>query len=202
MNPAFWNDRYASDAFVYGTTPNTFIADGVDRLPSGVAVLDLGAGEGRNAVFLAQQGFRVTAVDYAREGLRKLEQLAETHSVDIETIRADVLNWTPDRTWDAVVVTYLHLPPKRRPRLYQLIRQVLRPGGLLIAEWFRPEQVTEGYTSGGPPSAEMMVTLGELQRHFPESGIRKAEAVEAMLDEGKHHRGPAAVVRFIWQKEK
>lgn len=197
---SFWDDRFAADEYVYGVQPNDFIKEAAaTRLSSPCDVLDLGVGEGRNAVHLARQGHTVTAVDYSAEGLRKTEQLAEREGVSVETLRADVRDWDPDRTWDAVVITFLHLPPSERPDLYALLQRVLRPGGTLIAEWFRPEQRTEGYTSGGPPDVDMMVTVEELRTHFAVDGIEQLERAEPMLDEGMH-TGPGATVRFVWRR--
>lgn len=200
MSATFWNDRFRSEAYVYGTAPNQFVREQADRWPVGASVLELGAGEGRNAIFLAEQGFNVTALDYAREGLCKLQQLADERGVSVTTIQADVTAWTPDRTWDGVVSTFLHLPPDARPGLYRNMQAALKPGGVLVAEWFRPEQITGGYNSGGPPSVDMMITEDELRAHFPDEGVQRIDAVETELDEGPHHRGPAAVVRLIWQR--
>lgn len=201
-NPAeFWNDRFSQDAYVYGVSPNAFVETAAARwLSEPQAVLVLGAGEGRNAVHLARQGHTVTAVDYSTEGLRKTDRLAADAGVSVDTMEADVRTWTPDRTWDAVVTTFLHLAPDETPALYALIQRCLTPGGLLIAEWFRPEQRTEGYTSGGPPNADMMITTDALRDHFDESGIEHLEAAEPTLDEGNHHAGPAATVRFVWRR--
>ncbi|PQJ34323.1 SAM-dependent methyltransferase [Salinibacter sp. 10B] len=197
---SFWDDRFAADEYVYGVQPNDFIREAAATwLSSPCDVLDLGVGEGRNAVHLARQGHTVTAVDYSAEGLRKTEQLAEREGVSVETLRADVRDWDPDRTWDAVVITFLHLSPSERPDLYALLQHVLRPGGTLIAEWFRPEQRTEGYTSGGPPDVDMMVTVEELRTHFAVDGIEQLERAEPMLDEGMH-TGPGATVRFVWRR--
>lgn len=200
MSVEFWNDRYRGDAYTYGTAPNQFVRRHVNALPAGGAVVELGAGEGRNAIYLAEQGFDVTALDYAAEGLRKLEQLATKRGVSVATIHADVTGWQPARTWDGLICTFLHLPPDARGAFYQTMQQALRPGGMLVAEWFRPEQVTEGYESGGPPAVEMMVTADELRTHFPAAGIQHIEALETTLDEGPHHSGPAAVVQLIWQR--
>ncbi len=200
MSATFWNDRFRSDTYVYGTAPNQFVRAQASRWPKGASVLELGAGEGRNAIFLAEQGLDVTALDYAEEGLHKLNQLAEARGVSVNTTQADVMAWTPDRRWDGVVNTFLHLPPAERPALYQAMQAALRPGGVLVAEWFRPEQITDGYDSGGPPAVDMMVTADELRTHFPEEGMQVLRAVETTLDEGPYHRGPAAVVRLVWQR--
>ena len=196
----FWNDRFSADPYIYGVEPNDVVAAAAEEwLADPRDVLDLGVGEGRNAVYLAQHGHTVTAVDYSTEGLRKTEALAAEAGVGIPTIQADVRDWTPDRTWNAGVVTFLDLAPDEQPQLYTLIRQCLSPGGILVAEWFRPEQRTEGYTSGGPPDVAMMVTDEELRDHFDASGIERLEIAEPMLDEGMHE-GPGATVRFVWRR--
>lgn len=200
MKPDFWNERYRGGGYAYGMRPNDFLAQEVRRLTPPAEVVELGAGEGRNAVFFAEQGFRVTAVDYAAAGLAKTRRLAQARGVPVETVQADLLAWQPDRRWDAVLVTFLHLPPEDRPALYRLVHQILRPGGLLLAEWFTPEQVTAGYASGGPKSAEMMVPPDELRLHFEAGGIRLLETRTVELDEGPYHQGTASVVRFVWQQ--
>jgi len=196
----FWNDRFSADQYIYGVEPNDFVEQAsATWLSDPQEVLDLGVGEGRNAVHLARQGHTVTAADYSVEGLRKTARLADDVGVEVETVQADVRDWRPDRTWDAVIVTFLHLAPDERPALYDLLRRCLRPGGLLIAEWFRPEQRTEGYTSGGPPDVEMMVTAEELRTHFDAAGIEELTVAEPMLDEGMHE-GPGATVQFVWRR--
>lgn len=196
----FWNDRFDTTDFVYGVEPNAVVRTAADDwLSDARDVLALGAGEGRNAVFLARRGYSVTALDYATEGLQKTRRLAEDAGTSVDTIQADVRDWVPERTWDALVVIFLHLPPEDRSRLYELIQSLLTPGGVLVAEWFRPEQRTEGYTSGGPPDPAMMVTVDELREHFPAAGIERLEAEEPVLKEGMH-RGPAATVRFVWRR--
>ena len=195
----FWDEQFADAAFRYGTAPNAFVAEQAGRILSGSAVIAVGAGEGRNAVWLAEQGFRVTALDLSEVGLAKTRQLAAERDVTVETVHADVRTWRPERTWDAAVCTFLHLGPAKRPALYRALRAALRPGGLLIAEWYRPEQLIEGYTSGGPPDVAMMVALDELRTAFSADDLLLAEAVEVDLDEGVH-RGPAATVRLLVER--
>jgi SAM-dependent methyltransferase len=198
---SFWDQRFAADEYVYGVDPNDFVEEASAAwLSDPQEVLDLGVGEGRNAVYLARQGHTVTAADYSAEGLRKTDRLAGDAGVDVETRQVDVRDWAPDRTWDAVVTTFLHLAPDENPGLYALLQRCLKPGGLLIAEWFRPEQRTEGYTSGGPPNADMMVTPDDLRAHFDNDGIEHLAAAEPTLDEGAHHAGPAATVQFVWRR--
>jgi len=182
MAKEFWQERYRQPDYVYGEAPNAFIAQSIHYLPEGACVVELGSGEGRNAVFLATQGFQVTAVDFASSGLEKTRRLARQKGVSLRTIEADVLEWMPAHPFDAVITSFLHLPPEQRPLLYRHITQhVLKPGGWLIAEWFRPEQRTQGYTSGGPPTPELMVTEEELRTYFPDSGIRYLKATATHL---------------------
>ncbi len=200
MSSEFWDQRFGAEEYVYGTKANTFLAETLPGyVPPPADVIELGAGEGRNAVFFAGKGYRVTALDYSRAGIEKTKRLAEQAGVAVEVVHADVLRWRPERQWDAVLVAFLHLPPHARPEFYRKIRTILAPGGVLVAEWFRPEQITEGFRSGGPPRVEMMVTEEELRAHFPEAGIRRLESVTRTLGEGQHHSGPAAVVRLVWQ---
>lgn len=197
---AFWDERFGQDAYVYGEAPNDFIATAAPvHLPAPTDVLDLGAGEGRNAVFLARHGHRVTAADYSAQALRKTEQLATQNDVPVNTMHVDVATWTPDRSWGGIVITFLHGPAAWRQQLYRCIQTALEPGGRLIAEWFHPEQRTEGHTSGGPPDVAMMVTADELRDAFDPNGIEVLEAAAPVLDEGPYHTGPAATVRFVWR---
>ena len=201
MNPEFWNDRYQATGYAYGQAPNDFIAKQAGAyLPEGGSVLDLGGGEGRNAVFLAEAGYDVTLLDYARAGLEKAKQLAAERDVSIRTIQADATAWSPSDTWDGLITTFLHMPSAHRAHLYRIMREAVRPTGTLLAEWFRPEQIRNDYGTGGPPSDDLMVTKGELLDHFPKSGIRHLAACDTTLDEGSYHQGRAAVVRLIWSK--
>ncbi len=197
---AFWDARFASEVYTYGTRPNTFIAEEAHRFPARAELLDLGAGEGRNAVWLAEQGFAVTAIDYAEAGLEKTHALAAERGVTVATEQADLGFWTPNRQWDGAVCTFVHLRLSERLRLFTAIQAALRPGGLLVAEWFRPEQRTDGYTSGGPPTLDLMVKPRELEQHFIWGDILLCEAADVTLNEGSFHQGPAATVRFIFRK--
>ncbi|MEL7169718.1 MAG: class I SAM-dependent methyltransferase, partial [Bacteroidota bacterium] len=141
-DPAFWNVRFGAKAFAYGTAPNAFVAEAVPtHVAPGSTVLELATGEGRNAVWMATQGYDVTALDFAAEGLTKTTALAADHGVAVETVQADVTAWDPPQEWDAVVATFLHLSEAVRPAVYGLVRRALRPGGVFIGEWYRPEQV-------------------------------------------------------------
>ncbi len=197
---AFWDARFASEGFTYGSKPNVFVAQQAERLAPGSEVVELGCGEGRNAVWLAEQGHRVTAIDYSEAGLEKAAALADEHGVEVEFVQADLAFWLPKRRWDAAVCTFVHMRLAERLRFYTAMQVALRPGGLLVAEWFRPEQRTMGYTSGGPPTVDRMVKPAELEEHFTWGRVLHCEAADVTLSEGAYHQGPAATVRFIFEK--
>lgn len=197
---AAWDARFASEGFTYGARPNVFISEQASSFPPGASVVDLGSGEGRNAVWLAAQGFRVTAIDYSAAGLEKTRATAEAAGVHVETVHADLAYWRPDRQWDAAVCTFLHMRLGERLHFYTSVQAALRPGGLFVAEWFRPEQRTMGYTSGGPPTVDYLIKPAELEQNFRWGHIRHCEPADITLAEGTYHQGPAAVIRFVFEK--
>ena len=196
--PPFWDERYATNDHLFGTEPNAFVASQADRIPSGGDVLELAAGEGRTLAWLAQErNARCTAVDFSGEALVEAERWAEEADLPMETIEADVRTWAPERRWDAILVTFLQLLPDERSALYDRIRRWLRPGGVLIGEWFRPEHLNGDYDRLGPSADDRMVPPDELRAAFVDDDIVRCEAADVELAEGPLLRGRAAVVRFV-----
>ncbi|WP_018175775.1 MULTISPECIES: cyclopropane-fatty-acyl-phospholipid synthase family protein [unclassified Thioalkalivibrio] len=193
-----WDERYAEDDYVYGTEPNDFLRAAVANVPRGRA-LCLAEGEGRNAVFLAQQGFDVLAVDSSAVGLQKAQRLAEDRGVQIETLVADLADYAIDPdSWDLIVSIFCHLPPDVRRRLHAEVVAGLRPGGVFILEAYTPAQLEWG--TGGPPTAELMMTREALTEEL--DGLEFEEAVERERDviEGRFHTGRGAVVQVLAHK--
>src|SRR5512133_1211159 len=135
---AFWNARYAAEGYSYGTEPNEFLVQclpGLQSLPPGARFACLADGEGRNGVWLAQQGFAVTSFDIAEAGLRKARALAAQAGVSLRTEQADVtVLELGDRCWDTIVSIFLHLPARSRRELHRRCFAALRPGGLFVFE--------------------------------------------------------------------
>lgn len=193
-----WDERYRNDDFVYGTSPNDFLQSQVDRLPMG-RILCLAEGEGRNAVFLAEQGFDVTAVDQSSVGLAKAQTLATERGVDITTIVADLADaHIEPKAWDGIVSIFAHMPPEARRHLHREVVSGLRSGGVFLLEAYRPEQLQ--YGTGGPPTAEMMMDLNELRGEL--AGLEFDYAVDTVRDihEGRLHSGQGAVVQVVARK--
>ena len=200
MNNEFWDSRYAEDGFAYGTDANTFLSSFADTFKSGQKVLVLGDGEGRNGVWLAEQGCNVVSVDSSKVGVDKAQNLASEKSVDIEAVCADLNDWNwPESEFDFVVIIYVHFPPDVRALLHDKVISSLKPGGQLIMESFTPDQLN--YSSGGPPVLEMLYTVEMMKSDFKLLEIQQLEECIAELNEGKYHCGEGAVVRLIAQKQ-
>lgn len=191
-----WDDRYAADSFYYGTEPNDFLRAHADDLPAGGSVLSLAEGEGRNAVFLAGRGFRVTGVDGSAVGLAKAQRHAAARGVRLETVVADLRSYDLGQArWDAIVSIWCHLPPPLRASLHPRIAAALRPGGVFLLEHYHPKQLGRG--TGGPPDASMMMTLAELERDFPGFTVLHAFEGERDVQEGEGHKGLSVVTQYV-----
>lgn len=193
-----WNERYAEPGFAYGTTPNDFLASVAARLPRG-RVLSLAEGEGRNAVFLAQRGHTVTAVDASSVGLAKAERLAAERGVRLETVVADLAQFSiPPDTFDAIVAIFCHVPSAVRRTLFPAAVNGLRPGGCFVLEAYAPRQLA--LSTGGPKQPDLLAGLDELRAEL--SGLQFLHAVELEREvvEGRYHTGRAAVVQVLAQR--
>ena len=194
--PNPWDTRYAGDAFMYGTAPNDFLRERVGALPAAGKVLCLAEGEGRNAVFLAEQGFQVTGVDGSRVGLEKAKRLAQQRGVKLETIVADLRDFDLGvARWDAIVSIWCHVPPDLRAALHPKIVAALAPGGVFLLEHYHPRQL--GYGTGGPPDAKLLVTRADLERDFAGLEVLHAYEGERDVQEGSGHAGKSYVTQFL-----
>lgn len=190
-----WDQRYAADEYVYGTLPNDFLVSRVAALPRG-RVLCLGEGEGRNAVWLAQQGFEAHAVDASAVGLEKAKRLARERGVHVATTVADLARFEAgDARWDAIVSIFCHLPPTVRARVHGRLAHWLRPGGVFLLEAYTPGQLA--LKTGGPPSAELMMTLAGLRGELEGLAIEHGVETVRMVVEGRLHHGDGAVVQVL-----
>lgn len=196
MSAEFWDDRYGGDDYAYGTEPNAFLVRQRWRLERGMRVLAVADGEGRNGVWLAQQGMRVTSVDASPVGLRKALRLALARGVSLHTACADLRTWDwPVGVFDAVAAVFIHFGPAERADMHRAMLTAVRPGGLVLMEAFRPAQLALG--TGGPPLREMLYDAATLRADFAGADILELEEVEVDLDEGPFHRGRAATVRMV-----
>jgi len=196
-----WDERYAGREYLWDVKPNQFVERYVGGLAPGTAV-DLAAGEGRNAVWLATQGWRVTAVDFSQGGLDKAARLAADKGVSerVVTVNADALTWTPAEPVDLVVIAYLQLPPAQVRTVLQHAAAWLRPGGRILVVAHDRANIEHGY--GGPPSPdrcydldETVAALSPLEIDVAEVARRRVETEEGTrtaLDTLVIARRPAA----------
>ena len=195
----YWNQKYQRGEFVYGRRPNQFLVDHAPDVftPAG-QVLSLGEGEGRNAVWMACRGWQVTAVDYSRPALDKLKGHADREGVEIESHCLDVLDFDLGLAcWDVVVLLHLHLLRPQRRALHRRIAGALRPGGVLLLEALRVDQLERA--SGGPESPDLLYTAQELRRDFADLDIRLLAERDRYIAAGEH-RGVTSVVGFIGRR--
>jgi SAM-dependent methyltransferase len=193
----FWDKQYSAiEGYKYGTRPNAFLMAEAHRLPGRAHVLVPGDGEGRNGAWLASQGHEVLTVDISEVGVARARALAANLGVRIDTLVADLKVWIPPTgTFDAVVLTYLQMPPTMRTEVHRKVATALRPGGLLLLEAFHPRQL--GRSSGGPKELELLYTLEDVRSDFNGALDEElGEELEVRLDEGPGHQGMAAVTRY------
>ena len=193
-----WDERYSQSEYAYGKLPNDFLKQHIARLNKGRS-LCLADGEGRNSVFLAAHGHDVVAVDQSAPGMHKARQLAKENSVNIEAIVADLADFTiEENSWDNIVSIFCHLPVALRKQVHASAVCGLKSGGILLLEAYTPEQIQLG--TGGPPVAEMTMTLSLLQKELQGLEFLYAEEKQREVVEGLYHTGTGAVVQVIARK--
>ena len=194
----FWNDRYKQEEMVYGSEPNVFFKEQLEKLKPGKLLLPA-EGEGRNAVFAATNGWQVLAFDYSEAGRAKAQKLAEQKGVKLnyEIAEADAYELEAESI-DAIAFIYAHFPPATRQNLFGKAVKWLKPGGVIILEAFHPKQLA--YTSGGPKDEAMLYTADMLRSDFKGLRIDLLEEKEIILAEGAYHSGAGYVTRLVATK--
>jgi hypothetical protein len=197
MTDIDWDDRYSEKEFIYGEEPNSFLVEQSARLIG--PVLSLAEGEGRNAVFLAELGLQVHAVDGSSVGLKKAQRLADSRGVEIQTEVADLATFQPATNFFRSVISIsAHLPGVIRSRLYPLIEQCLLPNGLLLLEAYSENQLCRN--TGGPKDIDMLMSVSKIGREFPNLEPVILQEIKREVCEGKHHSGLASVIQFVGRK--
>jgi SAM-dependent methyltransferase len=195
-----WDERYGAQEYAYGRTPNKFLEEKFNSIPKG-KVLSLAEGEGRNAVFLAKQGYSVTAVDASVVGLNKARKLAEENEVVIECIHADLAEYDlGENKWDGIISIFFPLPSSIRKELYKKVIAGLTHNGVFLLEAYTPDQLRLG--TGGGNSPDVMQTKESLRLEL--AGLKFTHLIELEREvvEGMYHTGIGAVVQAIAMKER
>jgi len=195
-----WDKKFSREGYFYGFEPNVFIESKTNLLAPNGSVLCLGEGEGRNAVYLADKGFDVTALDASGIGMTKAIMLAEKRGVSFKTELLDLEQWEPRESYNAVVSSYLHLEEPLRTKAFRQAFSTLAIGGYFIGEFFSINQIPR--ESGGPKKPSLLYTIASLDSIFclEDTKILYLEECDVPLDEGNGHQGNALVIRVIVQK--
>jgi SAM-dependent methyltransferase len=194
-----WSTRYrsAGEDYVFGTIPNRFLAAQAALLASGADALSVADGEGRNAVWLAEQGLAVTATEISPVALEKARKLAAGRHVEVDFVLADAVAWDyPPAAFDFVVAIFIQFAdPAQRARIFAGMARALRPGGHLILQGYTPKQLE--YRTGGPSAVENLYTAELLREAFAGLEIVHLQEYEDVLEEGVGHKGRSALVGLV-----
>ena len=195
-----WNARFAREDFLFGEAPNAFLRRQAHRLRRGSSVLCVADGEGRNSVWLAEQGLAVTAFDFAPNAIAKARRLAQQRKVDVDYRLSDLQSWPwSAMRYDALVAIFIQfLSPQSREAAFAAMMSAVVSGGLFLLEGYRPEQVD--YRTGGPPRRDHMYTREWLQSSFSGWEILALEDYDAVLHEGQAHDGMSALIDLVARK--
>lgn len=196
----FWDDRYAVGEYIFGTEPNVFLASQRHLLKPGQSVLAVADGEGRNGVWLAQQGLDVLSVDISPVALEKAEKLAQAAGVRLRTELADLRQWEwGENRFDAIAAIFIQFASSaERSHIHRAMQRALKPGGLLILQGYTPKQLE--YKTGGPPEPDKLYTAQTLREDFAGMEILHLREHEDTLCEGTKHCGMSALVDMVARK--
>lgn len=199
-----WNDRYSNEEFAYGTSPNNYLKEQIEKLQPR-KILFPAEGEGRNAVFAAQNGWTVAAFDISAEGKNKALKLADANNVviDYQVGELETLNYQKEQ-FDAIALIYAHFPAAIKSSIHKTLDQYLRKGGIIIFEAFSKKHLDYLAINdkvGGPKDIESLFSTEEIQADFSNYEIITLEEKEIELNEGLFHNGKGSVIRFIGRKK-
>ena len=199
MSHTLWDERYSDNELAYGEAPNGFLASMADRLPRHGHALDIGAGQGRNALFLASRGLDVLAVDQSVVGMQKAEQLAEQRGLSLRTQTVDLQDFDADsNSFDVISSIFVHLPAALRAQVHKRVGAWLKPGGLFLLEAYAPDQIARG--TGGPKDPSLLASLDVILDELKGLAVEHQAALVRNVTEGPFHTGDASVVQVLARK--
>jgi 2-polyprenyl-3-methyl-5-hydroxy-6-metoxy-1,4-benzoquinol methylase len=194
-----WETRFRAPDYIFGKEPNAFLKAQAGRLPASGPALSVADGEGRNGVWLAQQGLDVLTIDYSPVALTKARALAAERGVQLRTEVTDVFAWRwPTNAFDVIAAIFIFAAPAQRSAFFANLKGTLKPGGLLLMQGYRPEQLK--YRTGGPPDAERMLTRAILEQGFGDMAELNIREHDSTISEGTAHVGMSALIDLVAKK--
>jgi cyclopropane fatty-acyl-phospholipid synthase-like methyltransferase len=195
-----WDERYAGEDYFFGTEPNAFLEAQRHLLKPGMSCLAVADGEGRNGVWLAQQGLQVLSVEASAVALAKAKKLAQQRGVAIDFEQADLAHWQwGENRFDIVVAIFIQFaPPGLREQMFADIKRCLKPGGLLLLQGYTPRQLE--YKTGGPSAVENLYTEALLRKEFGDMEILQLSEHDEHVSEGAGHSGMSALIDLVARK--
>jgi cyclopropane fatty-acyl-phospholipid synthase-like methyltransferase len=195
-----WEERFSATDYVFGKTPNAFLAAQARRLIPGQIALAVADGEGRNGVWLAEQGLDVLAIDQSSAALAKAQALARERGVKLRTELADIATWRwPTAAFDVIAAIFIQvLFPAERTAFFSSLKRALKPGGLLLMQGYRPEQLS--YRTGGPSEIERLYTRAMLEQAFGDMTDVDIREHDSAISEGTAHVGMSALIDLVAKK--
>ena len=197
-----WNEKFTKDGYMYGEKPNMFIKYNLNGVKKEGKILCLAEGEGRNAIYLAQEGYEVSAIDNSDVGLAKLDAKAKELGLKVETTHMDLNDWEPKEGYDAIVASFMHLPEPLRTKTFKTCIEALNVNGRIVMEFFSKDQMRENFPSGGPKNLDLLYEVETLSPIFNQDNLQMMQLSQEVdtLDEGWGHQGLASLVRLIVKK--
>ncbi len=195
----FWNERYQRDDYIFGTEANDFIRAMAPYPSPGMKAFAPADGEGRNGVYLARMGYAVTSIDVSSFAVRKAHKLAAEADVKLDARIGDIFDHDiPTDHYDLVIICFMPFLPEDHDRFISLVRNSLKPGGMVIMENYTVDQIP--LTSGGPKNPDMLLTRERVEDDFSGFAIELLRESRRFLAEGPRHQGEAAVIQLIARK--
>jgi len=204
----FWSGSYAAagEDYLFGITPNKFLQRQSEHLRRGMQALALADGEGRNSIWLAEQGLAVTALELSGVALGKARRLAAAKQVQVDFLQADLFQWEwPVGAFDLIVAIFIQFAaPVERRKMFECIQLALKPGGLLLMQGYTPKQLE--YRTGGPSAVENLYTQTLLREAFADMDVLELKEHEDVLEEGsgtqRGHWGRSALLDLVARKKR
>jgi len=193
----FWDQRYDTEEFVYGKHPNVFFRRFIESHEAGSVLLPA-EGEGRNAVYAALKGWKVSAFDFSRPARDKALALCKEYSVEVDYEISSIEDFQTPARYDVIALLFLHLPQHTRHQMHRKLIGFLKPGGYFIIEAFSKKQIH--YNTGGPKNLDLLYQRQDLMEDIPDLELLHLKEQQREVDEGYYHQGKAEVLQLIARK--